>query len=230
MIEGVIFDMDGVLVDNSEMHFRAFEIFCKRYGVEGWREKLATAFGMGNRDIMTLLMPPEVIAAKGFDGLSDEKEAIYREIYAPTIRPVAGLPELLERLAAAGVRCAVGSSGCTANVDFVLDKCGIGAYFSLRITGDMVTRCKPDPEIYATAAARLGLAPERCLVFEDAKAGIEAARRAGIGRVVALATTLPREVLERETDADTVIDDYRSLTGATLDNLLGRMPEPAAGR
>ncbi len=212
MIEGVIFDMDGVLVDNADVHIRAFEIFCERYGVTDWREKIARAFGMGNRDIMTMIMPPEVIAAKGFDSLAEEKEAVYREIYAPTIEPVAGLSQLLERLKARDVRCAVGSSGCTANVDFVLEKCGIARFFDLRITGDTVTRCKPDPEIYRTAAARLGLPPERCLVFEDAEAGI--------GTVVALATTLSREQLAR-TAADRIIDDYRPLDDAELDRLLG---------
>ena len=87
-----------------------------------------------------------------------------------------------------------------------------------RISGDTVTRCKPDPEIYLTAAAALGMAPADCVVFEDAKAGIESARRAGVGRVVALATTLPREVLERETDADVIGETFADLPG--LDRLL----------
>jgi len=103
----------------------------------------------------------------------------------------------------------------------VLEKCGIARFFDLKITGDTVTRCKPDPEIYRTAAERLGLPPERCLVFEDAEAGIEAARRAGIGTVVALATTLSRERLAR-TAADRILDDYRPLDDAELDRLLGR--------
>lgn len=139
--------------------------------------------------------------------MADEKEAIYREIYAPDIRPVDGLRELLERLRAAGVRCAVGSSGCKANVDFVLDGCDIRPYFEARISGDMVTRCKPDPEIYLTAAAALGLPPEECVVVEDAPAGIESARRAGAGRIVALTTTLPREELQ-QTAADIIVDTF----------------------
>ena len=74
----------------------------------------------------------------------------------------------------------------------------------------MVTRCKPDPEIYLTAAASLGVPPSECLVFEDAKAGIEAADRAGAGCIVAIATTLDRTTLETETAADLVVDDFRS--------------------
>lgn len=218
MKKAALFDMDGTLVDNTLAHMRAFEIFCARYGVTGWKEKLSQAFGMGNDDIMRLIMPAELIRERGLASLAEEKEAIYREIYAPEIRPVEGLVPLLESLRAAGVRCAVGSSGCRANVDFVLEKCRIGEFFDARISGDRVTRCKPDPEIYLTAAAALGMAPADCVVFEDAKAGIESARRAGVGRVVALATTLPREVLERETDADVIGTTFADLPG--LDRLL----------
>lgn len=210
--------MDGTLVDNTAAHIRAFEIFCARYGVTDWKQRLSQAYGMGNDDIMRLIMPEEVIRTKGLAALADEKEAIYREIYAPEIHPVAGLRELLERLHEAGIRCAVGSSGCRANVDFVLEKCAIGKWFEARISGDRVTRCKPDPEIYLTAAAALGVDPADCVVFEDAKAGIESARRAGAGRIVALVTTLPREVLEHETQADLVIDNFAQLKD--LDALL----------
>lgn len=218
MKKAALFDMDGTLVDNTLAHMRAFEIFCARYGVTGWKEKLSQAFGMGNDDIMRLIMPAELIRERSLASLAEEKEAIYREIYAPEIRPVKGLVPLLESLRAAGVRCAVGSSGCRANVDFVLEKCRIGEFFDVRISGDRVTRCKPDPEIYLTAAAALGVAPADCVVFEDAKAGIESARQAGVGRVVALATTLPREVLERETDADVIGATFADLPG--LDRLL----------
>ena len=163
---------------------------------------------MGNDDIMRLIMPEEVIREKGTAALGDEKEAIYREIYAPEIEPMPGLVALLDKLRDAGIRCAVGSSGCRANVDFVLEKCDIESFFDAKINGDMVTRCKPDPEIYLTAAAALGLAPAECVVFEDAPAGIEAARRA---------TTLDRAALA-QTDADRVIDDFRDITD--LDALL----------
>lgn len=218
MKKAALFDMDGTLVDNTAAHIRAFEIFCARYGVTDWKERLSQGYGMGNDDIMRMIMPEEVIRTKGLAALAEEKEAIYREIYAPEIHPVAGLRELLEGLHTRGVRCAVGSSGCRKNVDFVLEKCSIGPWFETRISGDAVTHCKPDPEIYLTAAAALGVEPADCVVFEDAKAGIEAARRAGAGRIVALATTLPREVLERETEADRIVDTFADLRD--LDALL----------
>lgn len=210
MIRGVLFDMDGVLVDNTRFHVEAFGIFCHRYGIEDWEEKLSTAVGMGNDDIMRLLLPERIIRTVGIPALASEKEAIYRAIYAPSIRPVVGLHELLGRLAAAGVRCAVGSSGPRENVDFVLDKCAIRPYFAAIVDGDQVRRCKPDPEIYLKAASGLGLPPSECLVFEDARAGIESARRAGIGHVVALATTLTRKELTT-TEADRIIGDFTEI-------------------
>lgn len=218
MIRGVLFDMDGVLVNNTQAHVKAFEIFCERYGVEDWQHKLQTAFGMGNDDIMRLILPEEIIREKGMKALGEEKEAIYREVYAPEIRPVRGLVELLEELRRRGIPCAVGSSGCRENVDFVLGNCGITDYFSCIVSGDRVTRCKPDPEIYLLAAEGLHLPSAECLVFEDARVGITAARRAGAGRIVALATTLPRHTLATQTEADVIIDDFASITD--LDALL----------
>ena len=212
MIRGVLFDMDGVLVNNTQAHGKAFEIFCELYGVEDWQHKLQTAFGMGNDDIMRLILPEEIIREKGMKALGEEKEAIYREVYAPEIRPVRGLVELLEELRRRGIRCAVGSSGCRENVDFVLSNCGITDYFSCIVSGDRVTRGKPDPEIYLLAAEGLHLPSAECLVFEDARVGITAARRAGAGRIVALATTLPRHTLATQTEADVVIDDFASIT------------------
>ena len=212
MIRGVLLDMDGVLVNNTQAHVKAFEIFCERYGGEDWLHKLQTAFGMGNDDIMRLILPEEIIREKGMKALGEEKEAIYREVYAPEIRPVRGLVELLEELRRRGIRCAVGSSGCRENVDFVLSNCGITDYFSCIVSGDRVTRCKPDPEIYLLAAEGLHLPSAECLVFEDARVGITAARRAGAGRIVALATTLPRHTLATQTEADVVIDDFASIT------------------
>ncbi len=214
MLKGVLFDMDGVLVNNLEVHREAFAEFFRRYGVERTFDELNRVFGKGNDDIMGELMPREVVERVGIRELGYEKEAIYREIYAPRITPQPGLKTFLAACEEQGLRCAVGSSGYMANVDFVLDRCDIRRYFEATVAGDQVTRCKPDPEIYLTAAAKLGLEPCECIVFEDAEAGIEAAQRAGI-KVVALATTFSREFLEG-THPDMIIDDFRDVTIADI--------------
>ena len=162
-------------------------------------EKILTTIEEVNMDTLAL--------AESDEEVKQSLEACdYTEIV-----PMPGLTDLLQRLRDAGIRCAVGSSGYKPNVDFVLEKCRIEPYFDARISGDMVSRCKPDPEIYLTAAAALGLTAAECVVFEDAPAGIEAARRAGAGHIVALATTLDRAALA-QTDADRVIDDFRDIT------------------
>ena len=103
-----------------------------------------------------------------------------------------------------------------ANVEFVLQHCGIDDCFDARISGDRVSRCKPDPEIYLRAAGALEVAPADCVVFEDALAGIESARRAGAGRIVALATTLPRETLLDEGHPNRIIRTYAEITDEDL--------------
>lgn len=211
MIRGVLFDMDGVLVDNLDAHLEAFAAFCCKYNVCNWQGRISELFGMGNDDIMRRLLPEELIAERGLKALGDEKEQMYRDIYSSTIAPVEGLPSLLAALNAAGIKCAVGSSGCADNVAFVLEKCNIEHLFSARVSGDMVTRCKPDPEIYLTAAKAIGIDSSECLVFEDSKAGVKAGIAAGM-KVVALATTLPREELARDTQAIEIIDNFTQIS------------------
>ena len=213
--------MDGVLVNNTQAHVKAFEIFCERYGVEDWQHKLQTAFGMGNDDIMRLILPEEIIREKGMKALGEEKEAIYREVYAPEIRPVRGLVELLEELRRRGIRCAVGSSGCRENVDFVLSNCGITDYFSCIVSGDRVTRCKPDPEIYLLAAEGLHLPSAECLVFEDARVGITAARRAGAYAAIPL-PKIPAPPVITTTLSFTLNNSFMVLINLYVYNLLFR--------
>ncbi|MCH5331958.1 MAG: HAD family phosphatase [Alistipes sp.] len=217
MLKSVIFDMDGVLVNNMPVHMKTFEIFFGRYGVERWQERIAECYGMGNDDILDRLMPDNLRGVKSLREWGAEKEALYRELYSASIEPHTGLVPLLEALNNEGITCAVGSSACLENVEFVLEHCHIGGFFDVRICGDDVTRCKPDPEIYLTAAKRLGNAPDECLVFEDAKAGIEAAQNAGM-KVVALTTSFQREIIA-QTGADIVIDDFTQIDTARLKQL-----------
>ncbi len=216
MIKGVLFDMDGVLVDNMAVHIQAFERFCEDFNVENISEKIYKCSGMGNDEIMNIVLPADVVAERGIEALSAEKEAIYREMYSKTITPVAGLIEILKELKAKGIKCAVGSSGCKENVEFVLKECGIEEYFSALVYSDLVSHCKPDPEIYLTAAKLLELDPSECLVFEDEIVGIKSARNAKVAKVIALSTTISAEELREKSDADEIITDFRDLLGREL--------------
>lgn len=217
MIKGVIFDMDGVLVDNKVEHVEAFVEFGKRYGVEIDGNSLGWMYGKGNDEIIPRLLPAEVVESEGMKKLGDEKEAIYRDIYASTMKPVPGLVEFLEDLHANGVRIAVGSSAPVENVDFVLNGLGIRRFFSVFVNGDMVTRAKPDPAIYLLSLEKLGLPASQCLVMEDSFAGIESANGAGI-KVVALATTNTAEALTKA-QVEMIVPDFTSLSYSKIAEL-----------
>ncbi len=212
--------MDGVLVDNMKIHRKAMEEIARHWGVGIDIDKMMSMNGMGNAEFIEALFPPEIIEkAGGFDALARDKEALYRRIYAPTITPACGLVALLDDFSTHGVRMAVGTSAITANLDFVLDRLGIRRYFDVLVTADMVTRTKPDPEIYLRALAGLGLQGGDCLVFEDAVAGIQAARAAGI-RSVALATSLDKTTLEHTPGVVLAISDFTETNFAALQALL----------
>ena len=207
--------MDGVLVDNMKIHMEAFAAIARRYGAPVDIYTVLGMAGKGNDQIFREIFPAEVVERVGTDALGDEKEAIYRELYAPRLTPTPGLIAFLDSLRARGVRLAVGSSAPIANVDFVFDGLGIRHYFDAVVNVDMVRRAKPDPEIYLMAMSRLGLAADDCLVFEDAVAGIQAAHAAGI-KVVALSTTIDESILAATPGVALTIPDF---TGLDLDAL-----------
>jgi beta-phosphoglucomutase family hydrolase len=219
MLRGAIFDMDGVLVDNMKVHTVAFIRFASRYGVDMDADTLLTVAGMGNEEIFARLFPAEVVERVGAVALADEKEALYREIYAATITPAGGLVELLDELRGHGVKTAVGTSAITANLDFVLDRLDIRRRFDALVNADMVTRTKPDPEIYLRALSELGIRADEALVFEDAPIGIRAAAAAGI-KVVALATSHERAAVENLPGVVLTIDDFTEVDFARLGELL----------
>lgn len=218
MIKSVIFDMDGVLVDNRDIHVEAFVIFLERYGVTIEPANLLWMFGLGNDEIMPRLLPAEVIAEKGIKYLADEKEAVYREIFASKIAPMPGLVAFLQDLRANGITCAVGSSGNSDNVNFVLEKCGIKEYFGAVANGDMVEHAKPAPDVFLLAAELLGTPAEECLVIEDSFAGIEAAHKAGM-KVIGVSTTFSREELRSKADTLMIVLDFRELSYKVVSTL-----------
>jgi beta-phosphoglucomutase family hydrolase len=220
MLKGAIFDMDGVLVDNMGIHMEAFAAIAQRYGVEVNTYSVLGMAGKGNDEIFRLIFPADVVERVGTAALGVEKEAIYREMYAPRLTPAHGLIAFLDGLRSHGVRIAVGTSAPTVNMDFVFDGLGIRHYFDAIVNVDMVKRAKPDPEIYLRALAELGLPGDECLVFEDAIAGIQAAHAAGI-RVVALSTSIPAPTLAAAPGVALVAPDFTGLDFDKLDGLTG---------
>jgi len=182
-----IFDMDGVIVDNAEWHLDAFVEFGKRHGLNITKQEFSRYFGSTNHLIMNALFNNK-LTEEEIVALADEKEIIYRDLYRPFIRPVNGLPAFLEYATNKGITIALASSAPSANVKFTLEATGLDRYFSMVTDSSMVKNGKPDPEIYLLSAARLGVKPTDCIVFEDSVAGIISAQKAGM-RVIGVATT-----------------------------------------
>ena len=216
MFKGLIFDMDGVLVDSMPTHARAIGLLCERFGSATWDGDVSQFAGVGPEDVFGVLLP-EQVRQMGVAALNDEKERIFREIFAAEAKLMPSLAEFLDDVKAHGIKCSIGSSGSRENVELTWGKCGLERWLETYVCCEDVTHCKPSPEIFLTAAERLGLRPEECIVFEDALSGVEAAKAAGM-KVVTLTTTLPRERLE-EAGADLIIDSFSEVDYHRLANL-----------
>ena len=184
----VIFDMDGVLLDGEPLHFAAAQSLLAVYGAD---LDLATYQHYIGQTMDTIWpdMQRRFELTVSREEYSRQYSSRVLEQYRRRSEPTAGSRELLERLAAAAVPCALASSSKRVWVEAALEALGFGRFFGVTVAGDEVSRGKPDPEIYVTAADRLGVAPAQCLVIEDAPAGVTAAVAAGM-RVVAVRTEM----------------------------------------
>ena len=177
---GVIWDMDGTLVNTAELHFEAWRVTCAELGRDFTRADFAATFGRRNPEIMDVLFPGRFSAAE-VDRIGERKEQLYRaaaERLGVTLLP--GVRPLMEGLHRLGVKQAIGSSAPRANLDLILRLTGIEGFLSAVVSAEDTTRGKPDPQVFLVAAQRLGVEPRRCVVFEDAPAGVEAAKAGGM--------------------------------------------------
>lgn len=215
----IIFDMDGVIVDNHQYHLQSWLSFFERNGVHmteaEYKEKV-------NGRVMHTILPKILnrpLSPDEIRTLGNQKEEEYRELYRTAIQPTPGLVAFLQQLQQEHISRAIATSAPPSNVDFTLEHTGLRDYFPVIVDDTMVSTGKPDPEVYLKSAQQLDMPPERCIVFEDAILGIQAGKNAGMP-VVALATTHTREELEA-TEADYIIDDFRGLTVEKLQAALG---------
>ena len=205
-MKGVIFDWDGVVIDSSAQHERSWEILAEEISKPLPEGHFKLGFGKKNQVII-----PEILEwATDSDEiamLSDRKEAIYRDLVRQSgVQILPGARELVSALRSAGIPRAIGSSTPRGNLDAIFAATGLGELFDAVVCGDDVVYGKPAPDVFLLAAQMLGLPPAECLVVEDAHAGIEAARRAGIP-VLAVATTNPLSELAAATGAGESLAD-----------------------
>ena len=204
--DAAIFDMDGTLTDNMGLHAEAFVVFGRRYQLRTPPPEVAASLsGKRNREILPVLFE-RALSDDEIERYAEEKERIYHGLM-DGIAPVPGLLRLLDLLDAEGLSIGLATSAPLINVEPMLRVLGVEGRFAALTLGHEVTHSKPAPDIFLEAARRLGRAPERCLVFEDAYSGVAAAKAAGM-TCVALATTHSAEELRANTAADLVVHDY----------------------
>lgn len=178
---GVIFDMDGVLIDSGAAHWESWRIVAEEDGVDFTEEAFWATFGMVSDVIVARYWganpptDPAEIAA-----IVDRKETAFRESVATHTTPIAGAVDFIRYLAERGVKIAVGSSAPRENVEHILRWLGVRELFGDRVVaGDEVKNGKPAPEIFLTAAKKLGVPAENCVVIDDAKNGVDAGAASG---------------------------------------------------
>ena len=206
-VKAVIFDLDGTLVDNNAYHLQSWIKYLKNMNREISEEEYkANVNGRTNKDVIEYIYQRKMEDAEAMV-YALEKEAIYRELYKENIVPVAGLLPLLQKLRNRNIPMAIATSGIQVNIDFMFDHIPMRRYFDVVVNSSHIRKGKPDPEIYFKAAELLQVAPENCLVFEDAVVGINSAKAAGM-KVIGVLTTHSAAELSA---ADALIKDYTEL-------------------
>ncbi len=210
-----IFDMDGTIVDNMAFHTRAWIAFFERRGqrIDADEFFRATAGRQGHEIIRAHLgahLDDDAVRA-----LNEEKELVYRELYGPHRKTIGGFDALIARAGQEGVALAVATAAPNGNIVFTLDGLDLRRHFDAVVGAADVARGKPHPDVFLAAAERCGVAPEHCIVFEDAPLGVEAARRAGM-RAVVLTTTLPAAAFAEFDNVIHIASDFSALTVAEL--------------
>jgi len=213
-LKGILWDMDGVLVDTGEFHFQSWLAVLPDYGIPYDHEAFERTFGMNNAGTLRALtgrdLPPEVVAE-----IAERKEQMYRAVLRGQVMALPGAQAWLARLKERGYRQGIASSTPQANIDVVVNELGIASYFDLILSGSDMPP-KPDPAVFLKVAAGIGVPPERCVVVEDSRAGVEAARRGGM-RCIAVTTTNPAEALQT---ADVIVDRLDELPDDVFERLL----------
>jgi beta-phosphoglucomutase len=198
----VLWDLDGTLADTEQAHFVAWQMLCREFQRELTWEQFKPTFGLGNPDILHLLLGPD-LSTEEIQALSERKEALFREETGGVIEPMPGARVLAEHLHGIGIPQAIGSSAPVENIAFMLRGLGMEALFAATVSRWEVPRGKPAPDIFLRAAEKLGVPSRQCVVLEDAPAGVEAAHAAGM-RCIALVSTWPESALQH---ADLLVRD-----------------------
>lgn len=207
IIRAVLFDMNGVIIDDEHLHYAGTKQVFADAGAEiSDRDFMEFIVGRTDKEGFILLMEKHKIDRSKLDGMVKGKEGYYADNIAGNIRTYDGVIELIEYLSGK-YELALVSGAARREVEMILDHFGVRRYFNAIISGDDIIHGKPDPEPYLKAITLLGLKPENCLAIEDSLNGIRSAHNAGL-KCIGITTTHSREVISI---ADHIFDNFQQI-------------------
>jgi len=219
----VLWDMDGTLIDSEEFHWIAWRETMHDAGIVITREQFLASFGQRNDSILPRWLG-ESATPERIERIGKAKEERYRALVRDKgIAPLPGVSAWVQRLHEAGWQQAIASAAPRANIEAILDALHAQHLFQAMVCAEDVSRGKPDPEVFLTAASRVDARPERCIVVEDAAHGIEGARRAGM-------RSIGVDRSGKHLAADVTVSSLELLAADTFDLLVPPRSEPAAER
>ncbi len=214
-----LWDMDGTLVDTAEMHFVAWRELCAELGRDFTRADFAATFGRRNPEIFRILFGDRFGPTEMAE-LGERKEERYRAaVRVQGVTPLPGVAALLAGLKAVGFSQAIGTSAPRGNADLILELTGLQPYFAAVVSMEDTQRGKPDPQVFQVGAAKLGVDAKRCVVFEDASAGVEAARAGGMKCIAVTFVGHHPEAELRAAGADRVVRTLEEVQAADVQRL-----------
>jgi beta-phosphoglucomutase len=218
---GVIWDVDGTLVDTAELHFAAWKTLAAELGHPFTRADFAATFGQRNPEIIRKLFGTRYSDAE-IAALGDRKEDLYKAAAREQgVSLLPGARALLEGLHAAGFLQAIGSSAPRGNLDLILGLTQTARFFQAVVSMEDTQRGKPDPQVFEVAATRLGVAPAHALVLEDAVAGVQAAKAGGMKCIAVSFVGHHPDATLQAAGADLVVKSLEQVTVAVVRRFLG---------
>ncbi|RKD19632.1 haloacid dehalogenase [Pelobium manganitolerans] len=186
--EAYLFDLNGTIIDDMHFHARAWhDILTNDLKSDiSYEDTVLQMYGK-NQELLERVFGKGHFSQQTMDEVSMEKERRYQAAFKPHLKLIDGLDVFLEKAHHAGIKMAIGSAAITFNIDFILDNLNLRKYFPVVVSADDVSTSKPDPETFTKGAELLGVQASKCLVFEDAPKGVEAAKNAGM-QALALTT------------------------------------------
>jgi beta-phosphoglucomutase family hydrolase len=212
LIKAVIFDLDGVIVESENAHIEAEKQTFLKYGVKISADELHEYTGTTAKVMFTELIRKYKLDVM-FEEIFHEKEDIFFELLEKNAEPTRGIITLLRKLKSERIKLAIGSSSTKKQIKYVLKKLGITRLFDSAVGAEDIAHSKPDPEIFLKAAAELNVNPSECLVIEDSKLGVEAAKRAHMKCIGYRNLNSGNQDLSK---ADVITDDFSKLDIGTL--------------